>query len=109
CRALVAHPIGEPGGLVSYGAAWIHQIMPALWLPSGKMGYLQGFYTVPAWRGRGISRGIAEQLLAWLTEAGCTQAHLHAVAAAAPLYQRLGFVPARNSNLWLKLSRDRTD
>ncbi|HEX3732722.1 MAG TPA: GNAT family N-acetyltransferase [Mycobacteriales bacterium] len=103
CRIIVAHERGKPQSLVASGAAWIHQILPAAWLPNGKLGYLQWFYTAPAWRGRGIAHAIGEQLIAWLGQAGCTRVQLHAIDKAAPVYRRLGFEPTLHENFWLKL------
>ncbi|MGH3545616.1 MAG: GNAT family N-acetyltransferase, partial [Mycobacteriales bacterium] len=76
---------------------------PAQWIPNGKMGYLQGFYTKPAWRGRGAAGGIARSLIAWLELIGCSWAQLHPIAEAAPIYRKLGFTLGRHDNLWLRL------
>ena len=103
CRVYVAHPTNDPDRLVACGMAWVLQIMPAQWIPNGKMGYLQGFYTEPAWRGRGAAGSIARSLIAWLELTGCSWAQLHSLPEVAPIYRKLGFGPGRYDNFWLRL------
>jgi len=48
----------------------------------------------PARQGRGLGRTIAEEAIGWALGQGCSTVFLIATPAGAPLYSRLGFVPA---------------
>ncbi len=55
---------------------------------------LAGMYVLPAYRGRGIARELAQWALAWCRECGCKTVRLHASQMGRPLYESLGFRPA---------------
>ncbi len=100
-RILVAQHPNDTERVVACGTAWVHQLLPAPWLPTGNLGYLQWFFTEPAWRGQHLARTIAQDLIAWLRNRGCPRVHLHAALKAKPLYDGLGFETTRYENLWL--------
>jgi len=63
----------------------------------GDLAGLYDVFTVPAWRGRGLSRALCAQLLAQAAEAGARIGYLQVDAgndAARAVYRRLGFVDA---------------
>ena len=60
--------------------------------------WIEDVYVLPAWRSRGIGRGLVEYLLAWAHDAGATRAQLLADRDNAPalaFYRRLGWGPTR--------------
>lgn len=98
-RVLVAdHPVGS--GLVACGIGVITQVTPAHWLTTGKLGYLQWFYTAPDFRRQGVAGRIVRQLQDWLLENGVHRAHLHASPDAEQTYKGLGFENSDFVNLW---------
>lgn len=100
-RVYVAESPTGTGHLVACGAAWRYQLLPAFWLPTGWMGFLQWFYTSREWRGRGLASQIVTSCVQWLTAQGCSRVQLHASPAAENLYRRLGFGDSSFPNLWL--------
>ncbi len=62
--------------LIATGVAVILQIQPTYWLPDGRLGYLQSFYTEPEWRGRGIGTEVLARLVGWFGEKGVQRFHL---------------------------------
>jgi GNAT superfamily N-acetyltransferase len=60
----------------------------------GQMGWIESLYVLPAWRGKGISRTLAEAAIAWLRERGAhTLRHQSCVDATDDheFWQSLGF------------------
>ncbi len=55
---------------------------------------IAGMYVLPAYRGRGIARSLAQWALEWCKDDGCKTVRLNASAMARPLYESLGFKPA---------------
>lgn len=99
-RLLVADDPDVGGHLVAIGMATILDSAPTIWLPNGKMGYLQWFYTVPKYRRRGIASAMIDDLIAWFRSNEVQRAQLHGDAAALSLYERKGFHPASYANYW---------
>lgn len=67
---------------------------------SGLEGYILNMYTAPAWRGRGISRALMKELMAFSSEAGLARLWLHASEDGRPLYEKLGFAPEPTALEW---------
>lgn len=67
---------------------------------SGLEGYILNMYTVPAWRGRGLSRALMKELMAFAREAGMGRLWLHASEEGRPLYEKLGFAPNPTALEW---------
>ena len=64
-------------------------------------GYILSVFVDARFRRRGVGRRLMASALAHLRELGCTTAVLHASAAGEPLYEELGFTPAREMRLAL--------
>lgn len=59
--------------------------------PSGRWGYIMNVYTLPEYRGRGLSTAVMDRLLATGEERGITAFELHATPAGEPVYIKAGF------------------
>lgn len=59
--------------------------------PTGKTAYILNMYTLPAFRRRGISTAIMEQLMDIARSKGYHSFELHATPDGEPVYQKLGF------------------
>ncbi|GAA4470167.1 GNAT family N-acetyltransferase [Nemorincola caseinilytica] len=59
--------------------------------PSGRWGYVMNVYTLPQYRGRGLSSAIMDRLLATGVERGITAFELHSTPAGEPVYIKAGF------------------
>ncbi|MEO8610553.1 MAG: GNAT family N-acetyltransferase [Chloroflexota bacterium] len=81
------------GEIVAGVGLWLREWPPILDDETGKQGYLENVYTVPAHRRQGLSRQLMHALLAWVHETRVTQnIALHAAPIAQPLYESLGFI-----------------
>jgi GNAT superfamily N-acetyltransferase len=78
-------------GLAACAVGVIDQWLPAPHLTDGRIGHILSVYTDHAYRRRGYSRAIVEELLAWFTEHAVLRVDLHASPAAEALYWSLGF------------------
>ncbi len=58
---------------------------------SGPVGWIGTIWVEPAWRGRGLGRGLTEATIEAAEAAGCRTLVLVATDAGRPLYERLGF------------------
>jgi GNAT superfamily N-acetyltransferase len=102
-RAFVVENPGKPGSLIACGVAWHYPLLPAFWLVSGQMGFLQWFYTDRNWRRRGIASAVLDTCVAWLMQQGCTRIQLHSSPNAESLYINSGFEETYFKNLWLRI------
>lgn len=81
------------GTLVGTGYAQIRSSKQAL--THGIHSYLGFMYVVPAYRGRGINKGIVERLIQWSASQGISDCYLDVYSeneAAIRAYQKAGFV-----------------
>ena len=60
----------------------------------------------PAFRGRGLARGLMEHALRWLEGRGVRQVKLDATDMGRPLYEKLGFRDERLVERWLGLRQE---
>ncbi len=60
--------------------------------PSGRWGYIMNVYTLPEFRGRGISTQVMERLIATARQQDIHAFELHATKAGEPLYIKNGFL-----------------
>lgn len=61
---------------------------------SSPVGFLEGWYVVPAWRGRGVGRALLRHVLEWTRAQGCTELASDALiddAAAQAAHRACGF------------------
>ncbi|MCE1177689.1 MAG: GNAT family N-acetyltransferase [Micrococcales bacterium] len=103
-RFVVAEIDGMPVGCVS---AQLHLNIPGPTWP-GVHGELADMFVEPAVRGRGVARALAEDVLGWCRERGCTKVKLHSTPMAVGAWERLGFHVAqpkpgddRFAQMWL--------
>lgn len=99
-RVLVVDDPNDPSRLISMGIAVTYDLTPAIWLPNGKMGYLQWFYTHPDFRKQGIATDMVQQFLDWFNENNVTRVQLHASKMAQSLYATNGFEESDFVNMW---------
>lgn len=89
--------LAEVGGRVLGSAACARHLAPYPMVteaPALSYGYIWSVWVEPDARGQGLATRLVEACLDHLRSLGCTTAILHASAAGAPVYARLGFQPA---------------
>ena len=59
------------GGLCGFIEVSIHDSAPEC--ETDRIGYLEGWYVDPEWRGQGVGRALAERVEEWAREAGCLE------------------------------------
>ena len=90
-------------GLVAGGGG----VLLAPW-PGGTSGgpprraWILNVYVEPAWRRRGIARGILLTAIQWCRAEGLPHVSLHASAEGRPLYESMGFRPTNEMRLYLE-------
>jgi GNAT superfamily N-acetyltransferase len=90
CFFVADHP-DEPGRLVACGAGVIVRRLPTPGQVDGRNGYVQWMSTDPAFRRRGLGRGVLRSLLGWFEAQGVGNVELHASPDGEPLYRSEGF------------------
>jgi GNAT superfamily N-acetyltransferase len=101
-----AYVVDDPhhdGRLVAIGCGTIYSVVPAFWLPSGKMGYAHWFFTDEQWRRRGIAGQVLDAVIAEFRQSDITRVQLHATESGVPLYVQRNFEPSLYANYWLTL------
>lgn len=98
--------ITAEGEVVGAAAAALRRAPPTPRIPNGRLAYVHTVSTRPAFRRRGVSRRLVEELLFGLRERGEERAELHATAEGEPLYRDLGFAEGQSPNLRLALQED---
>jgi ribosomal protein S18 acetylase RimI-like enzyme len=71
--------------------------------PSGLRAHVQGVYTVPDYRGRGLAEALTRAVLREAQVRGLRSANLNASVLGRGLYERLGFTEAKAPEMRLKL------
>jgi GNAT superfamily N-acetyltransferase len=81
------------GQVVSGGGLIVHEWPAAAREPRPQMrrAYILNVYTEPAFRRRGLARGVMDAILAWCRQAGFCSVALHASAQGRPIYEAMGF------------------
>ena len=75
--------------------------------PSGGRAHVQGVYTLPEYRGRGLAETLTRAVLKEAQGRGYKAANLTASAPGRGIYERLGFVEATSPELRLNLGQIR--
>ena len=88
--------------IVATGGICFYSIPPNFANPSGDRAYILNVYTLPAYRGRGISKQIFGKLMQEAEQRGIEQVSLHASQDGEPLYRQFGFEPKDNEMVWGK-------
>lgn len=71
--------------------------------PSGLRAHVQGVYTVPEYRGRGLGEALTRAVLAEAQRRGVKSANLNAAVMGRPMYERMGFETAKAPEMRLNL------
>lgn len=71
--------------------------------PSGIRAHLQGVYTVPEYRGRGLGETLARAVLTEAQRRGLKSANLNASVMGRGVYERLGFTESNWPEMRLNL------
>lgn len=79
--------------LAGAGGICFYRVMPTWHEPDGRRGYIMNLYTAPAFRRRGVARGMLERLTAEARARGVKQLSLEATPMGRPLYEAFGFAP----------------
>ncbi|PSK91241.1 GNAT family N-acetyltransferase [Taibaiella chishuiensis] len=79
------------GQVVSVAGLVIRRQPASLKNPSGRWGYVMNVFTLPAYRGRGLSAQVIRVLLDHATSLGVPAFELHATPQGESVYQKLGF------------------
>ncbi|MDE6620571.1 MAG: GNAT family N-acetyltransferase [Lachnospiraceae bacterium] len=81
---------------VGAGGISFYQVMPTCHNPSGKKAYIMNMYTAPEYRRQGIAYQMLDLLTAEAKKQGILQIGLEATKMGRPLYEKYGFVPAKD-------------
>lgn len=102
CRywALIAE---ADGVAVAWAGLMLFPIVPVPSDPSGLRAHVQGVYTLPQHRGRGLGEALTREVLNEAKRRGLGSANLNAAVMGRRMYQRLGFEEARAPELRLNL------
>lgn len=87
--ALAAEYENQP---VSFGGMVLQEIPGHFNFISGKQGYILNMYTLPEFRGNGISTALLKKLIEEARSAGLTKVYLHATSDGINIYKKAGFV-----------------
>ncbi len=82
-------------------------VLPMVPLPSDRSGgraHVQGVYTLPEYRGRGLAEMLTRAVLKEAQRRGYRAANLNASVSGRGIYERLGFVEAASPELRLNLA-----
>lgn len=79
------------GKVVSTGLLCIYEYLPRFVNVTGTCGYVNNVFTLPEYRGKGISQKLLEEMLGEAKAMGVNEVYLHAEESAIPLYKRVGF------------------
>lgn len=79
---------------VSFGGMVIQEIPGHFNFISGKQGYILNMYTLPEYRGNGISTLLLKELIKEAKAAGLTKVYLHATSDGINIYKNAGFAPS---------------
>lgn len=91
--------VNAAGAVVAGAGLWLLDWPPG---PTGIApfrGYILNVYTEPAYRKRGLARGLVQAIIEWCHSQGITAISLHASDQGRPVYESLGFVPTNEMRL----------
>ena len=87
---------------VGSACAFVDDSWASTLLEHPQNGWIIGVYVVPAYRRRGIARGLTDAALAWLRRTECVEAKLHASPYGRGIYESLGFTLTNEMKLPLR-------
>jgi GNAT superfamily N-acetyltransferase len=80
------------GGIVGGAGVLLRPLLPRPDV-KGPEAIVLNVFVEPAWRRRGVARGLMEAVLRWCAGQNIRRVVLHASDEGRPLYESLGFVP----------------
>lgn len=89
CISFIAKCDGEVAGI---GSVHIREMPANLKNITGKWGYIMNMYTLPAFRRKGICKGILNALVEDASKLGITAFDLHATPEGEMVYKQEGFI-----------------
>jgi GNAT superfamily N-acetyltransferase len=92
------------GAVVSGAGLMLLPVVPLPSDPSGLRAQVQGVYTVPTHRGRGLGEALTRAVLREAQARGLCSASLNASVMGRAMYERLGFAEAQAPELRLRLT-----
>ena len=95
-NAHLAYLIFDGSTFVGAGGISYFQVMPTYHNPTGRKAYIMNMYTAPEYRRQGIAMKTLDLLVRAAKEQGISQIALEATAAGRPLYEKYGFVTAKD-------------
>jgi GNAT superfamily N-acetyltransferase len=84
------------GRIIGTSALAYFQKPPTFKNLTGLEAYVLNMYTLPEWRGRGVASALLQCALDHARASGAKRVWLHATADGRPLYEKVGFVGARD-------------
>ena len=87
----VAFVVEEQAAVVSGGAGWLEEHLPAPYQLDGRRGVIASMSTDPEHRRRGHGRQVMMALMGWFEEQGVPRVDLRATPDGQPLYESFGF------------------
>lgn len=99
-RAVIAELDGQA---VACAGLMVFPTVPTPGDPSGRRAHIQGVYTVPEQRGRGLASAVTRAALRLAQADGIGSANLNASVMGAGVYERMGFTPAKAPEYRLNL------
>jgi GNAT superfamily N-acetyltransferase len=76
---------------VSFGGMVVQHIPGHFTFISGRQGYILNMYTLPEYRGKGLSTSLLHKLLEEAKSCGLTKVYLHATNDGINIYKKAGF------------------
>ncbi len=87
----VAFVVEEDGEVVSGGAGWLEEHLPAPYQLDARRGHISSMSTDPAFQRQGLAAQVVEALMGWFAEQDILRVDLRATEDGQPLYESLGF------------------
>lgn len=94
----------ESAQVVACAGLMFFPVVPVPSDPSGIRAHVQGVYTLPGHRGRGLGEALTREVLREAQARGLKSANLNASVMGRGVYERLGFTEARAPELRLNLA-----
>lgn len=98
------HAQAQEAQAVACAGLMFFPVVPTPSDPSGLRAHVQGVYTVPEYRGRGLGERLTRAVLREARARGLRSANLNASVMGRGVYERLGFTEAKAPEMRLNLA-----
>jgi len=92
---------------IGTGIVYYYDLIPSLYSPNGKKGYVTSMYVAPDYRRRGIGAEILEQLIERAKIRGVKEMFLNPSEMGRPLYEKRGFKDNHRDGMTLDLKNEK--